>query len=641
MDTFTLSGSGDVAFVTIDDGSTRPTVFSAPAIESLARCVEQLEGGDWQAVVLIGKPGCFAVGADISQFSARSTAESARSGSQAGHELFGRLRALPFVSVAAINGACLGGGLELALHCDARAVGSDVRHAGFPECFLGLIPAWGGTQLLPRLVGARTAVKVIVENAMRQNRMLDAAKLLELGIADRLSAPDALLEESIAWAVELAENGPPRADDPFPDRAEAAEIVAKARRSLDDSVHGAAPAPYKALELIEGAAHWTLEEGNRAEEAAFAELLPGDEAQASVYAFQLVEFRQKKLPGIPQVTPRGIRKVGVVGAGLMATQLAQLYLKRLEVPIVLRDVDEARVEDALATLRETASRPDHGALLTGTTGWDGFEDCDLVLEAVFEETAVKQDVLAAAEGVVRADCIFATNTSALSVTELGRKLEHPERLVGMHFFNPVAVMPLVELVRTEATDDVTLATAGALTKALRKRGVLVGDAPAFVVNRLLTRLTCVLMQAVEHGNSVEETDEAVLRLGMPMAPSVLLQLVGPRVANHVLETLHEAYPERFPLSQTLANYAAGRDEIAVTADAPIPVEQITEAALEALADEVSHLLAEGVVPSAADVDTCLLLGAGFPFWLGGITKYLDQKGISQRVLGSPFSGVSA
>ena len=217
METFThLSRSGDVAVVTIDDGSTRPTVFSAPAIESFARCLEQLEGGDWRAVVLIGKPGCFAVGADISQFSSRSTAESGRSGSQAGHELFGRLRALPFVSVAAINGACLGGGLELALHCDARTVGSDVRHAGFPECFLGLIPAWGGTQLLPRLTGARTAVKVIVENAMRQNRMLDAAEAARARHRRPAERTRALLEESIAWALELAESGPPRAGGPVP-----------------------------------------------------------------------------------------------------------------------------------------------------------------------------------------------------------------------------------------------------------------------------------------------------------------------------------------------------------------------------------------------------------------------------------------
>jgi 3-hydroxyacyl-CoA dehydrogenase len=520
-------------------------------------------------------------------------------------------------------------------------VATGVRHAGFPECFLGLIPGWGGTQLLPRLVGARTAVKVIVENAMRQNKMLDAQKLLELGIVDRIFGAETFVEDSIVWARELAAEGPPRAGDPFPDRDEAVEIVAKARRALDETVHGTAPAPYKALDLIEGAAGWTYEDGIRVEQDAFAELLPGDEAQASIYAFQLVEFRQKKLPGIPRVEPRAVGKVGIVGAGLMATQLAQLYLRRLEVPIVIRDIDAARVAEALDTLRDTAAKPEHTSLVSGTTGWDGFADCDLVLEAVFEELEVKREVLAAVEGVVGAECILATNTSALSVTAMGAELRHPERLVGMHFFNPVALMPLVELVRTEATDDVTLATAGAMTKALRKRGVLVGDAPAFVVNRVLTRMTCVLMQALEHGNSVDETDEAILRLGMPMAPSVLLQLVGPRVANHVLEALHAAYPERFPLSPTLANYANGRDEIVLAADAPLSVDQLTAAVLDALADEVAHVLADGVVPSAADVDTCLLLGAGFPFWLGGITKNLDQRGISQRLFGRPLAEMGA
>jgi 3-hydroxyacyl-CoA dehydrogenase len=195
----------------------------------------------------------------------------------------------------------------------------------------------------------------------------------------------------------------------------------------------------------------------------------------------------------------------------------------------------------------------------------------------------------------------------------------------------------VELVRTDATDDVKLATAWDLTKRLRKRAVLVGDAPGFVVNRVLTRMTSVLMDALEHGNSVEETDDAVLRLGLPMAPSVLMQMVGPRVANHVLETMHDAFPERFPLSPTLANYANGSEEIVVAEHAPRPVDEITVAVLEALADEVGHVLADGVVPSAADVDTCLLLGAGFPFWLGGITKHLDQRGISQRVLGHPLA----
>ena len=277
----------------------------------------------------------------------------------------------------------------------------------------------------------------------------------------------------------------------------------------------------------------------------------------------------------------------------------------------------------------------------GTTGYDGFEDCDLVLEAVFEELSVKKQVFAELEAVVRDDCVLATNTSSLSVTEMGADLAHPERLVGVHFFNPVAVMPLVELIRTREVDDATLATANAFAKELRKRPILVADAPGFVVNRVLTRMTRVLMDALEHGNTVEETDEAILRLGLPMAPSVLLQVVGPRVANHVLETMHEAYPDRFPLSPTLRNFADGSDEIVVAEHAPKTVEEITDAALEAMADEIRHLLEEGVAAEAADVDLGLLLGAGFPFWLGGITKHLDQTGVSQRVAGMPLAEIRA
>jgi len=201
----------------------------------------------------------------------------------------------------------------------------------------------------------------------------------------------------------------------------------------------------------------------------------------------------------------------------------------------------------------------------------------------------------------------------------------------MHFFNPVALLPLVEVVRGEQTDDETTATAVDVVTKLRKRPLLVQDAPAFVVNRILTRLLSVVVAALESGNSVEETDQAILRLGLPMAPSVLLQLVGPRVALHVLETLHDAYPERFPLSQTLANYAEGREEIALVDESPLSQDELLETALGALADEIRHLLDEGVVPTAADVDTALILGAGFPFWLGGITKHLEQLGISERM----------
>jgi 3-hydroxyacyl-CoA dehydrogenase len=323
-----------------------------------------------------------------------------------------------------------------------------------------------------------------------------------------------------------------------------------------------------------------------------------------------------------------VQKVGIVGAGLMATQLATLFLRRLEVPVVLRDLDQSRIDEALGSIRAEvgARKPFLATIVDGGTGWDQFAGCDLVLEAVFEELDVKREVFAEVRKVAP-DAILATNTSSLSVEEMGAD-------VGLHFFNPVAVLPLVEIVRTPQTTDEQLATAWDIVKKLKKRGVLVGDAPAFVVNRVLTRMTTVLMDALENGNTVEETDEAALSLGLPMAPSVLLRMVGPRVANHVLETLHEAYPDRFPLSPTLANFAEGREEIAATGTARRSVEQIREDALEAIADEIRHMLHEGVVAAAADVDACLILGAGYPFFLGGITKHLDQTGVSERVTGS-------
>jgi 3-hydroxyacyl-CoA dehydrogenase/enoyl-CoA hydratase/carnithine racemase len=590
--------------------------------------------------VITGKPFVFAAGADITEFPG-ATRELAAEGSRAGHELFARIRALPYPTVAAVNGACVGGGVELALHCAARTISTVVRHFACPECFLGIVPAWGGTQLVPRLVGAETAVKFIVANAMRQNRMLSGPEAFELGFADRLLEPAEFLDESLAFARELAAEGTGPRDSPS-DMSES-DVIRKARSRLDSQVHGAAPAPYRALDLIEGAlSGWSLEEGYRAEEEAVADLLPGREAQASLYAFDLVERRAKSPPGKPQAEPRPLRKLGIVGAGLMAAQLAALFLRRLELPIAMRDVSEEALASARETIEEeladqvSKGRYDEGkarflaSLVTTSTTYDDFADCDLVLEAVFEELDVKRQVFRELRETVQPGCVLATNTSSLSVAEMGAD-------VGIHFFNPVALLPLVELVRTPDTTDEQLATAWAFAERLRKRPVLVGDAPAFVVNRVLTRLMSVVLDAVEHGNTPDEADDAILRLGLPMAPSVLLQMVGPRVANHVLETLHAAYPERFQLSQTLRNYADGRDEIAVREQDPRDPDEILERALDAVADEIHHLLEEGVVAEAADVDTALLLGAGWPFWLGGITKYLDQTGRSERMFGETLA----
>jgi 3-hydroxyacyl-CoA dehydrogenase/enoyl-CoA hydratase/carnithine racemase len=622
---FKVARAGDVALVTIDNGEdwTKPTFFGEAALRSLERALDELERGDYRAAVLTGKPFFFAAGADITEFPG-ITRERAVEGARAGHELFGRLRALPFPTVAAINGACLGGGVELALHCTARTIASSVRHFAFPEVFLGLFPAWGGTQLLPKLVGPEAAIRVIVANPLRQNRMLKAADVAELGIADRLFEAVEFVDESLSFARELAER--PLERD-HPDWSEAEKIFRRARNDVDDAVHGAAPAPYTALDLIEGAQDWSVEEGYAREEEAIGELLPGPQAQASIYAFQLVEQRAKRHPHKPTAEPRKVEKVGIVGAGLMARQIAALFAKRLQVPIVIRDVNQEIVDNAIAEIDGNVS---------GGTTYDGFEGCDLVLEAVFEELEIKKQVLAELEQVVRDDCILATNTSALSITDMAADLRRPERVAGMHFFNPVAIMPLLEVVRAEDTSDEALSTAWAVGEQLRKRPILVEDAPGFVVNRVLTRMTRVIMDAVEHGTPVEEVDEAVMSLGMPMAPSVLLQMVGPRVANHVLERMHDAFPDRFPLSPALAALADGGEPV-VLEHAPRTREQIVDEVLEAVADEIHRLLEEGVVPEAADVDTGLLLGAGWPFFLGGVTKHLDQIGLSERLFGKTFA----
>jgi 3-hydroxyacyl-CoA dehydrogenase len=278
-----------------------------------------------------------------------------------------------------------------------------------------------------------------------------------------------------------------------------------------------------------------------------------------------------------------------------------------------------------------------------------FADADLVIEAVFEDLEVKKQVWAELEKVVPPETVLATNTSALSVTAMAADLDHPERVVGFHFFNPVAVLPLVEVVKGERTDDATLATAFAVGTELKKSCVLVADAPGFVVNRLLTRFTSEIWRAIDAGTPMAVVDTALDPLGLPMRPMALLQLVGPAVALHVGETLHAAFPERFGLSANLARIvAAGRSllvdgeinpevvRLLDTGDAPLTADEVRERALGALAEEIRLMLDEGVVQAVQDIDLCMLLGAGWPFHLGGITPYLDRTGVAERVTGQRF-----
>ena len=335
-------------------------------------------------------------------------------------------------------------------------------------------------------------------------------------------------------------------------------------------------------------------------------------------------------------------------------------------PVVMTDLDEARVakgvgyvhaevDKLVAKGRVSNDKANRlKALVTGSTSKDGFADADFVIEAVFEEMSVKQQVFAEVEAVVSDTCILATNTSSLSVTEMASGLEHPERVVGFHFFNPVAILPLLEIARAEMSDDAAVATAFAVGKALKKSCVLVKDAPAFIVNRILTRFLGEVTKAVDEGTSFEVADKALEPLGLPMSPFVLLQLVGPAVALHVAETMHEAFPDRFYVSDNLAKLvAAGKSgvyvwegstpkvdpevrELFVQGDAPVAEDDVRRRALDALAEEIHLMLTEGVVEDVRDIDLAMLLGAGWPFHLGGVTPYLDRTGVSERVNGARF-----
>ncbi|MFI9386054.1 3-hydroxyacyl-CoA dehydrogenase NAD-binding domain-containing protein [Kutzneria sp. NPDC052558] len=662
--------SKPVALITIDNGHdhTRPSTFGPQSLVSLNAALDEALAAAPAAIAVTGKPFVFAVGADLSGVEQLSSPELARQIAQTGHDVFRRFTESSVPTFAFVNGAVMGGGLELALSCHYRTLVSNAAAIAFPEVFLGLFPGWGGAQLLPNLIGADAAVTVIIENALNQNKMLKPAQAAELGIVDVVFDSADYLEQSLAWLAQVV-NGTVSVSRKEIDRGEAWDnALARGRAFVEAKTHGASPGATKALELLELARGNDLDAGYAAETEGLASLLMTDELRAGLYSFNLVQKRARKPAGAPDKSlARPVTKVGIVGAGLMASQLALLFVRQLKVPVVLTDVDQARVDKGVGYVHGEIDKllgrkrlsPDAAnrlkALVSGSLDKAAFADADFVIEAVFEELSVKQQVFAEVEEHVSAECVLATNTSSLSITDMASKLSHPERVVGFHFFNPVAVLPLLEIVRGEQTDDAALATAFAVGKQLKKSSVLVKDAPAFVVNRLLTRFLGEVIRAVDEGTPFEVADKALDPLGLPMSPLLLLQLVGPAVALHVAETMHTAFPDRFSVSENMKRFVAAGKTAVYTWDAsgqptvdpevaalwqpgtsPLTAEQLRTRAEEALAQEIRLMLDEGVVAEAQDIDLCLILGAGWPFWLGGITPYLDRAGVSERVTGQRF-----
>jgi 3-hydroxyacyl-CoA dehydrogenase/enoyl-CoA hydratase/carnithine racemase len=660
---------GRIAILTMDNGEdhTKPNTFGEEALASLNTALDELEGADdLKGLMLTGKPFIFAVGADLNSFAGMDR-DTAFEGGRRGHEAFARLQALPFPTLAAINGACMGGGLEIALHCDYRTLSTGAQVVAFPEVFLSIFPAWGGTQLAPRIVGAKDAVETIVTNALNNNKTMRPKEAFERGFADRFYDSATFLDDSLALLERLisGEETIERDVDPTEGLDEA---LANGKAMADGKTSGATRAPYVALELIEFAARGgDLDEGRRKEQEGLAELLPAPQAQASVYAFDLVQNRVKKQPWKPDAEPRRIRKAAVIGAGQMGAQLGALHLQRLEVPLVMKDIDESVLANcrehiegeldkrvAKGRMKEGKARFLKG-LVTYTTSYDEVEGADWVIEAVLERMDLKQDIFADLEKVLDPEAVLASNTSSLSIRKMASKLEHPERVVGFHFFHPVAVFPLVEVIRVDGVSDEAMATAFEVAKKLHKSAVQCGDEPAFLVNRLLMRFNGAAVASLKLGNDFGEIDEAIRKLGLPMGPFVLFGFVGLQVALHTAETLQAAFPDRYEVDDNLRaivesgkpgvyDWSAGgevypeiREAIDVDPDAePRSEEEIQRAALEAVADEIRIMLDDEVVADARDIDTAMILGAGFPFFMGGICRHLDQIGLSEELFGRPL-----
>jgi 3-hydroxyacyl-CoA dehydrogenase/enoyl-CoA hydratase/carnithine racemase len=667
--------AGTMALVTLDNGfdHTKPNTFGPASIAGLQACFDGLrvraEAGEIQAVGLTGKPFIFAVGADLSGVPKVTQREQALAIARAGHTAYATLMDLPVPTFAFVNGAAMGGGVEIALACDYRTISAGVPAVALPECFLGLVPGWGGCFLLPNLIGPAKALSVIVENALNTNKMLKGPAAFELGMADAMFAPAEFLEASIEWAGKVV-SGEVTVSRPEISRDEAVwqGAIAASTMLADLKTGKQSPAPYRALQLVAAARTATREEAFAAEDEALADLLMGDELRAGLYAFDLVQKRAKRPAGAPDKSlARPVTKVGIVGAGLMASQLALLFIQRLEVPVVLTDLDQERVDKGVAYVhgqldglaKKGRLNPDKlnrfKALVSGSTSKDGFADAEFVIEAVFEEMGVKKQVFAECEAVVSDTCVLATNTSSLSITEMASDLAHPERVVGFHFFNPVAVMPLLEIIPGSSTDPATLATAFAVGAKLKKTCILVKDSPSFIVNRLLGRFMGEVGRVHDGGTPVDVIDQAFMGFA-PMPPFVLLGLVGPAIALHNGETLIKAFPERFYVSENLKRiveakkagfytFVGGKPTLdpEVLALLPEPTDpvvltaaEVRERVLGALAQEARLMLDEGVAQAPLDIDLAMITGAGFQFWNGGLTPLLDRSGVAEHVTGKRF-----
>ena len=688
MSAFTLDKQEDgVAVLTFDLPGEKVNKLTTAVMEELDRLLDELRADSRIKALVIrsGKPDSFIAGADIAEIRDITSEEEGTALSRKGQSVFRKIEDLPFPTVAAVSGACLGGGLELALSCSHRVISSDPRTVlGLPEVKLGIIPGFGGTQRLPRLVGLTQGLGLIVTG-----RTVNARKAKTIGLADEVTYREALLDTAIGTARKTV--GRPRPADlrgrrPLLVRLLESNplsrmiIFRRARRSILTETKGNYPAPLAALDAVRFGFGRGGKAGYDHEAALIGSLITSDVARNLIHVFYLSEaLKRDALP-----SPYTVNRAAVIGAGVMGGGIAQLFAEK-GIAVRLKDVSLKALGAGLKAAADLfAKRTKRGTVdplaardgmdrITVSVEWAGFRSVDIAVEAVVEKINVKKQVLREFESASRENALFASNTSSLSITELSSASRDPGRVAGMHFFNPVDKMPLVEVVRGKQTAPETVAAVAALARRLGKLPVVVNDGPGFLVNRILMPFLGEAVLMLEEGGSIEGIDDALMRFGMPMGAFILLDEIGIDVACKVSAILKEGLGGRLPpatLLDTLHGegyngrknekgfylYLRGRrggPNPAISGrfgkqrrDARLTPEEVVDRAVLLMIKEAALCLEEGIIDRPDLLDAALIFGIGFPPFRGGLLRYADSVGAKRIVeklasyeqrLGSRFS----
>ncbi len=669
-----VDGEG-VLHVTFDTAGQKVNLLSEQTLRALDRLLEETRNRDDVRAVLFGsaKPGMFIAGMDVEQIAAVNDAYRGAEAARFGQAVFQKIADLERPSVCAINGTCLGGGTELALACTFRIAAdrADLR-IGLPEVKLGIIPGFGGTQRLPRLVGLIPALDLILTG-----RTIDGRRARRIGLVDQVvpeaylgSQALALLRQAIADGQSAVLSRIRRKQKVFPRLVrsvgplrrkvlEQARKKTSAKASPDDY-----PAPFRAIEAIDAACTQDLQQGLDFEARLLGELVPTRTSKNLIWLFKS-QTALKSDTGEIRATPRKIHRAAVLGAGIMGGGIAQLVADR-EIPVRLKDLNYDAILTALATAngvwrrklerrridkRELAQRM---AFIAPTLDGSGLARVDIVIEAVVEDIEIKRRVLADTEQRVGDRTVFATNTSSLPITDIAAGSRHPERVVGLHFFNPVDRMPLVEIIAGERSSPEAVATAHAFAIKLGKTPVIVKDGPGFLVNRILTFYLNEALQMLVEGVRMEALDSAMEKFGMPMGPFALLDQVGLDTAGHVAGVLRAAFGERAGatvdvLETVIGSGRLGRKNgkgfyqyrngkrrgtdneiyalIGARDSREVPAETLQERMVLAMINEAVLCLEEGVVAQPRDIDVAMVMGTGFPPFRGGLLRHADEIGV--------------